>query len=269
MKNIIRMMTLALCLVMLVSAAAADGLTLRDLSADHVYEAKLTRLVKFTGEGMMDHYYVQQGACTDGEYAYCLLESRPDAACGMFKLSLDDWSIVEIVYNVPVEHGNGLAYNSKTNQFVVSHCKPSTNRISILDHDTYAVVDSFDLPMPVLSIAYDEVGDRYVVGHKDGVHFSVLDSEFNVTATYEMVPEFTNNQDCDCDDQYIYLLEWDTAKLYASNVSVYDWEGNFVTSIVLKSMNEVESMFHYGDKIIFPFYTKAADIYEAELKIKK
>ena len=164
---------------------------------------------------------------------------------------------------------HGFFRDVKTNQFVVSHCKPSTNRISILDHDTYAVVDSFDLPMPVLSIAYDEVGDRYVVGHKDGVHFSVLDSEFNVTATYEMVPEFTNNQDCDCDDQYIYLLEWDTAKLYASNVSVYDWEGNFVTSIVLKSMNEVESMFHYGDKIIFPFYTKAADIYEAELKIKK
>ena len=259
MRNIIRLVALVLCLMMLLPAAVAEGLTLRDLSPDHVYEAKLTRLIKFTGEGLMDHYYVQQGACTDGEYAYCLLESRPDAACGMFKLSLEDWSIVEIVYNIPVEHGNGLTYNSKRDQFVVSHCKPSTNRISILTHDTYEVVESF---------AYDEVGDRYVVGHKDGVHFSVLDSEFNITATYEMVPEFTNNQDCDCDDQYIYLLEWDTDKLYASNVSVYDWDGNFVTYIVLKSMNEVESMFHYGDKIIFPFYTKAADLYEAELRIK-
>jgi len=258
----------ALCLLLSCTALAEEKITLADLSAEHVYEAKLTRVVKFMGEGLMDHYYVQQGAATDGEYAYCLLESRPDAACGMFKLSLEDWSIVEIVYNVPVEHGNGLTYNSRTNQFVVSHCKPSTNRISILDHDTYAVLDVFDLPMPVLSIAYDEVGDRYVVGHKDGVHFSVLDSEFNIVATHTMVPEYTNNQDCDCDENFIYLLEWDTDKLYSSNVSVYDWDGNFVTSIVLKSMNEVESMFHFDDRIIFPFYTKQADLYEATLKIK-
>ena len=33
-------------------------------------------------------------------------------------------------------------------------------------------------------------------------------------------------------------------------------------------MNEVESMFHLGDRVILPFYTKAADIYEATL-IKK
>lgn len=266
MKKLISLICLLLCASMFaVTALADETVTLSDVTADGTYEAKLTRTIKFMGEGMLDHYYVQQGSCTDGVYGYFLLESRVDNACALFKLDLNTWEILDVKYNVPVEHGNGMAYNPNTNQFVVAHCKPTTNRLSFLDHDTYEVVGTLDLPFNFLSVGYDAVNDRYVMGHKDGKTWSVLDGEFNEIARHTILDGFCNNQDLDCNENYIYFLEWDTDKLYASNISIYDWDGNYINYIKLKSMNEVESMFHIGDRVILPFYTKAADIYEAEI----
>ena len=195
MKKLLSMLCLLLCAVLLCAPALAEEttVTLNEITTEGAYEARLTRTGKFMGEGMQDHYYVQQGACTDGEFGYCLLESRVDNACAMFKLDLNTWEILEVKYNIPVEHGNGMAYNPKTNQFVVAHCKPTTNRLSFLDHDTYEVVGTLDLPFDFLSVGYDAVNDRYVMGHKDGRTFSILDAEFNETARHTIIEGFCNN----------------------------------------------------------------------------
>lgn len=262
----------ALCLllsVLTISAALADSAPmLCDVTAGTDYTAKLTKKLTFVGEGLQDHYRIQQGAGTDGTYGYFFLLSNPDAACAIFKVDLSDWSIVNTVYNVPVEHGNDLTYNPNTGELIAVHCMPTRNRLSFIDPDTLAVTRTLDLPIDMCSLSYNAARDQYVIGHYDNRHFSIADSEFNILATYDTAEGTFHNQGSDCDDQYIYLLEWDKSKLNANSIVVYDWDGNYVATVVVKSMQEIEAIFHTEDKLVIALNAQRSDVCEATISVK-
>lgn len=259
-----KLFTFCLCVLMLcLSTSLADSeVTLNDIKSVDEYYVKLTRKLRVE---VKNNYYIQQGSATDGEYGYFLVESRADLKCAIYKIDMSNYKIVNQVYDVPVEHGNGMAFNPHTNQFVVVHCKPTSNRLSFIDRDTLSVIDTLDMPIEMASIAYNANRDQYVIGHYGNRHFSILDNEFNILHTYETAEGTINNQDADCDDKYIYLLEWDSAKENANSIVIYDWEGNFVNQITVKSLNEIESMFHIGDQVVLAFYSRQCDIQEARI----
>ena len=259
---------LVLCLVcsmLLCSAMAETAYGLNGITADGTYEAKVTRKIRFMGEGLLDHYYIMQGAATDGEYGYFIVESRAMTLCSIVKIDLDTWEIVDRVYELPLDHGNSMTYNPKLDQFIVVHCKPNGQRLSFLDRETLTVVSTLDMPITMCSISYNEKRDQYVIGHYDNKHFSVCDSEFNILATYDTYEDTFNNQGSDCDDEYIYLIEWDKKMLNSNHIMVYDWDGNYVNQVTVKSMNEIESLFHTADKLVITFFAQQADVYEAEI----
>lgn len=262
---------LALCLLvslLLCSAAADEAYGLNEIGAEGTYEAKVTRKIRFMGEGLLDHYYIMQGAATDGEYGYFIVESRAETKCSIVKIDLATWEIVDRVYDLPTDHGNSMAYNAKLDQFVIVHCKPNGQRLSFLDRETLSVVSTLDMPITMCSISYNEARDQYVIGHYDNRHFSICDSAFNILATYDTYGDTFNNQGSDCDDKYIYLIEWDKQQLNSNHIIVYDWDGNYVNQVTVKSMNEIESMFHTADKLVITFFAQQADVYEAEIVVK-
>ena len=165
-----------------------------------------------------------------------------------------------------VDHGNGMAYNPKTKQLIVSHCTDHPNRLSFIDKDTLTITGSVEMPMRVISVTYNESRDQYVVVHNHDRQFSILDSQFNILSTYDMVEDMFSNQDIDCDDQYIYLLQWQSNNGSKVNyIGVYDWDGNYVNRIKVRSLSEIESMFHIGDRVILAFYAGQVIVGEAQL----
>lgn len=260
---------LAILLILLMtipSALAAETVNLCDITADGTYQAVLTKKTYFLGDGLQDHYKVQQGCATDGEFAYFLLESKVTLKCALFKVDLDDWSIVDVRYDVPVGHGNDMTYNPKTGLLVVVHNKPDYDTISFIDPDTLEIVGQKKLSVNMFCIAYNETRDIYVVGLSGSQNFSFLDSEFNEIAFHPVEHTGYITQGCDCDDNYIYFPQWDD-KNYANYIIVYDWDGNFVNKIRVKNMNEIESMCHVGDQVIIAFYAAKTVVYEAEIQV--
>ena len=261
-----QMLKIALCVMLslaclLSSALAEETIKLTDVTAEGTYTANLKRLARMAPEGLKDHYKVQQGCATDGTYGYFILESQIDYKCSLWKTDLATWEVLDVRYELPLDHGNDMTYNPKLNQLVVVHNKPRYNMISFVDPETLEIVDSKELSVNMFSIAYNETRDQYVVGLSGSKDFAILDSEFNVIETHMGKDLGYTTQGCDCDDTYIYFPMWDKPN-YANYIFVYDWDGNFINTVKLKSMDEVESMCHVGDQFYIAFYAAVSYVYE-------
>ena len=121
--------TILLCcfLAMTLCAHADAPVNLSDISAGASYYFKNT--TKLRAE-VKNSYFIQQGSATDGEYGYFLALSNEKGDCTILKVDLSDYTIVSETPGVAVDHGNGMAYNPKTKQLIVSHCTDHPNRLS-------------------------------------------------------------------------------------------------------------------------------------------
>ncbi len=245
------------------TAHADEAVELKSINTTDSYYFKNSTKLRVYAKSS---YCIQQGSATDGEYGYFLLMSNLKGDCSILKVNLEDYQIIQEVVGLSVDHGNGMAYNSKTNQFVVAHCKPNGTRLSFIDRDTLTITGFVEMPMVVISITYNERYDQYVVVHNKDRQFSILDNQFQILHTYDLAEDMFSNQDIDCDDQYIYLLQWVNNKGSNENhIGVYDWDGNYINRISVRSLNEIESMFHIDNQIVLAFYAGRPIINEGQL----
>ncbi len=97
---------LVLCLVLCTASALAEDITLSNMDVDTPLKATLRRITHITGEDTREHrhYRVQQGSCTDGKYAYMILESQTDYKGSLWKVDLADGHVVDCVYGLSLIH---------------------------------------------------------------------------------------------------------------------------------------------------------------------
>ena len=259
---------LAVFLLFCTVAGAEGALTPRDINAADAFAFSLKRLLVLTPPDTEEHrnYYVQQGCCTDGTYAYTILENQKIGKCSIWKMNLQDWSVEKVQYNLPVDHGNDITYNPVLNQLIVVHNKPNYNRLSFVDPDTLEVVATRTMPYRMYSISYEPERNQYVIGLSGTYHYVILDADFNELAYYKGVETGFTKQNLDSDVNFIYFSQWKGGSK-GNVVMVYDWEGNFVTQIRVKSYQEIESLLHVGDEWYITCYSeRAAHIYKATLE---
>lgn len=256
----------ALALGWMISGQAL-ATTLSEVTAEQNYKMELKRVLRLTAEEGMsyNHYKVQQGSCTDGTYAYFVLESQKDYKCCLVKVRLSDWTEVERKYGLEIDHGNDLTYNAKINRIVAIHNKPNYNTLSFIDPDTLEVVEQKTLDARMYCIAYCENRDQYVVGLTGGFQHVVMDGDFNVVDFVQGVDTGLVRQGVDCDEQYIYFPQC-TENNFVNQIVVYDWEGNYVNTVKVSAFQEIESMFHVGDETYIAFNAAGSYVYRAELK---
>ena len=53
--------------------------------------------------------------------------------------------------------------------------------------------------------------------------------------------------------------------MYASYIVVYDWDGNHINTIKVKTMSEIEDLFHVGDSLYIAFVAAKSVVYEAAI----
>ncbi len=211
----------------------------------------------------VDGFTTMQGGCTDGTYAYFLLEKKNvmDAQgvghsyCMLFKVDMTTWEVVGQSEALAVDHGNSMTYCTKTNQLLVAHCQNRTQEFSYIDPDTLTVTGSKSLGRNFYSITYNATYDKYVIGIKGTDKFVIYDGEFNPLGEYQGVQLHENGklayQNIYCDDDYIYIT-------YTGDVNAimcYDWNGYFCGVLKVDSYQENEAMFQVGDQYYMTFYT--------------
>ena len=93
---------LLLCLTAAAFAAEAP-LTLRDVTPEGNYKIKLTRRIMLSppNELATRNYHVQQGATTDGEFAYMIMENQADHLCSIWKVNMQDWTVLRSLFPSP------------------------------------------------------------------------------------------------------------------------------------------------------------------------
>lgn len=209
-----------------------------------------------------------QGGYTDGKYHYQLFIQKDNASneenniVRLVKYDMEKGLMMKVSAFLPLNHANDMTYNSKLGVFVVVHNNPHRSWVSYVDPQTLAVTETIDIGMDIYCIGYNEARDEYAVGISGGQSFCRLDADFkrvdDVTFAPTPLTDGYVTQGAACDENFIYFV------LYAENViTVYDWDGNFVTLIRLSVQGEPENL-TVVDGIIYVVtgYKKQALVYE-------
>ncbi len=179
-----------------------------------------------------------QGGCSDGTYYYQAFIQKDSASnevenvVRIVKVDLETGKRIQVSGDLDLNHSNDITYNSKTKQLVVCHNNPYRTKLSIIDPETLEFVKSVEIDVKIYSIEYNAKRDMYVVGLSNGQTFRFLDADFKLydNIVHEPTPQTKGytTQGVACDDDLIYFV------LYKQNViTVYDWEGDFVSLIEL------------------------------------
>ena len=203
--------------------------------------------------------YSAQGGYTDGTYYYQAFiekasgDTSNTGTANRVRICQYDMSGNELINTLvepdtstsfSLDHANDITYNSRIERFLVSHAAPGYTEISYFKLDissetptlTYEKTDTIDYN--IISIAYHEDTDRYVVGLKGTKAFRILDSDFDAI-TPELTPISNDSgyvtQGVTCDDNYVYFVLYGKDD-YNNVIAIYDWDGNHVRTIDLESV---------------------------------
>ena len=205
------------------------------LSASDTLVAQKTEEL-FTMKAPNPTNWPQGGCIKDGYYyqAFILKDSannEKNNTVMIAKYEIETGKFIKSSNSLPLNHCNDITYNSKRGCFVVCHNNPYRTKVSLLDPDSLKVIETIDIGNSIYSIDYNASRDCYVVGFSGGQTFGVLNSEFKpVSGPFDPTTRTKGytTQGVTSDDRYIYFV------LYKENViTVYDWDGNFVTLIEL------------------------------------
>lgn len=226
-----------------VTLSGAEQLAETLLSSDSL-RAQAKKIGHIEHDGVS---HISQGGYTDGTYHY-QLHIKKDTASNeennivrLVKYDIAAKTIVQISDPLPLNHANDLTYNPKRGVFLAVHNNPHREWVSIIDPETLTVIETVTIDFRIYSIAYNEARDQYVVGLSGGQTFRFLDADLKPVSdeVYQPTPQTTGytTQGVACDDRFIYFV------LYQKNViTVYDWEGRFVSLISLTMADEPENI---------------------------
>lgn len=191
-----------------------------------------------------------QGGIKVGQYLYtAYVNSSTNASGWIVKYDMEGNEIARTA-ELNLGHANDIAYNSKLDRLVLAHCAPVGNQVSIIDHGTLTIEQTYYISQSIYCIDYNATQDQYVVGINGGQKFQILNSNFtpvNNTYTVYEPPEGADfvsyvTQGCTSDDKYIYFGISDYAKdTHTGNyIAVYNWSGEFQTVIHIPFSGQTE-----------------------------
>ncbi len=221
----------------------------------------------------MHQYDTLQGSCTDGTYAYYLLYNRKAVNCKLVKVKRSNLKVAGVSGILDVAHGNDMTYDSHRKRLVIVHSTGvDPKRLTSVDPNTLAVIESKHVQIPkklaggstadaagataFSGLAYSSGRKQYAVLLSHNYNFVILDSNLD-PVRYVKVSKKNNYlvQGIDATDDYIMLAQSPkTSKQKYNIITVYDWDGKYISKINVKKGYEIESIYHVGSKYYAGFY---------------
>ena len=262
-----------------------------DLGVSSIGITAAFRFNTYSLAGSPTGYTVMQGGCTDGKYAYLLMENQAGNYSNTYlhttrvvKVRLSDNALIAVSQPLPLHHSNDACYNSKTGLLVVALNGKQADTVAFIDPDTLQIVGRQVLPYSIYSIAYEPLSDRYVVGlstnanGSSGRDYAILDGNFNVLMPFVNVGPYTHysetkptTQGIDCDSRYIYsVLGVNGEDGWTNWLVVHDWNGNYVCAKLLPDVTaESENLFHVGSDFYVAFNGGSDPVYRFRITFRE
>lgn len=254
-------------------SAAKSVKSTRTAKASPLKKKKKVFEIRSWAKQKMYQYDTLQGSCTDGTYAYYLLNNRSAGMCKVVKVKRSNLKVAGVSGALDVAHGNDMTYDSNKNRLVIVHSTGADpKRLTSVNPQTLTVTDSTHVQIPkklaggttsdasgataFTGIAYSSGRKQYAVLLSHNYNFVLLDS--NMTPIQYVKVSKKNNytvQGIDATDDYIMVAQSPkTSKQKYNIISVYDWDGNYISKINVKKGYEIESIYHVGSKYYAGFY---------------
>ena len=213
-------------------------------------------------------YVVAQGCCSDGKYIYGVIRKSDDSGVIIRKHKLSDGSYVATSEELFLGHGNDLTYDAKNDRIVCAQGQSLGGVLVFIDPHTLTITGSVELDTKAGAITYNEKTDRYAIS-RGGKTLEILNSDFEIIASYQRTDKTGYTaQGMGSDDHYLYFPM--SFKDRKNIVVVYDWDGNYITTVKSDVTREAESMFWVNGKYYFAhnYFLEGMNVWEGEFTIE-
>lgn len=254
-------------------SASSNTKTGRTTKVSVLSKKKKTFEIRAWAKQKMYQYDTLQGSCTDGTYAYYLLNNRKNSRCKIVKVKRSTLKVTKVSGALDVGHGNDMTYDSVKKQLVIVHSTGKDPKaLTSVNPSTLAVTASKHITIPkklaggsetdaknatsFTGLAYSSGRRQYVVLLSHNYNFVILDGNMN-PVQYVKVSKKDNYtmQGIDATDDYILVAQSPkTSKQKYNIITIYDWDGNYISKINVKKGYEIESIYHVGSKFYAGFY---------------
>lgn len=254
-------------------SASSNTKTSRTAKAKVLSKKKKTFEIRTWAKQKMYQFDTLQGSCTDGTYAYYLLHNSKTSRSKIVKVKRSSLKVVKVSAALDVGHGNDMTYNSNKKRIVIVHSTGKDPKaLTSVNPNTLTVTQSQHITIPkklaggtetdaknataFTGLAYSSGRRQYVVLLSHNYNFVVLDADMN-PVRYVKVKKKNNYtmQGIDATDDYILVAQSPkSAKQKYNIITVYDWDGNYISKINAKKGYEIESIYHVGSKYYAGFY---------------
>lgn len=213
-------------------------------------------------------YVVAQGCCSDGKYIYGVIRKSDDSGVIIRKHKLSDGSYVATSEELFLGHGNDLTYDAKNDRIVCAQGQSLGGVLVFIDPHTLTITGSVELDTKAGAITYNEKTDRYAIS-RGGKTLEILNSDFEIIASYQRTDKTGYTaQGMGSDDHYLYFPM--SFKDRKNIVVVYDWDGNYITTVKSDVTREAESMFWVNGKYYFAhnYFLEGMNVWEGKFTIE-
>lgn len=245
-----------------VTVTMDSALSVADMVASgHPITTASTKRVQTT---VYREYNVGQGACSDGTYAYFVLRNSGDTGSVVVKHRLDDGSFVAVSEPLKLGHGNDMTFDTKNNRLVIAHGQSEGKILTLVDPETLTLIRDIDIPKGSGAITYSVAKDRYAIS-QGGSTLHILDGDFKWIVSYSRTDKTGYTaQGMGSDEDYIYFPMSGSSD---NVLVVYDWEGNYITTITVPVNHESESMFWVNGRYYVAYNHGGEALYELAFTI--
>ncbi len=224
------------------------------------------------------YYDTLQGGCINGNFGYFVLYNRNKEKCKIAKFNLNTGKCLKVSAVLPIAHGNDLTYNPDKNIIVAVHSTENGRKVSIINPETLKIkstkIININKPLPGMSesrrtsfkgigaIAYNEEHQQYVARIKTLNDLLFLDSNLNPVRYARLTKEDKQTfQGMDTAGDYVLVGQSFKKSSDYNLISVYDWNGNYVSKVNIKKGYELECLFHSESNYYAGFYTSYYQTY--------
>ena len=209
-------------------------------------------------------YGIGQGSASDGTYVYFVLRNSGDTGSVITKHRMDDGSFVAVSPVLKLGHGNDMTYDAKNHRLVVAHGQSEGQILTLVNPDTLELIKDIGIPKGSGAITYSVAKDRYAIS-QGGSTLHILDSDFTWIASYTRTDKTGYTaQGMGSDEDYVYFPMSGSKD---NVLVVYDWSGNYITTITVPVDHESESMFWVNNTYYIAYNTAGEAVYETVFEI--
>lgn len=227
---------------------------------ENIENHKITSTLKTKIQAPNDHKKLTS-VCYDGErYAYLVFESENNTSV-ICKYDMKSDSQKRVSTALAISGINGIC--CKKNSIVLLY---GDKNVVALDNSSFEKISNYVLFSSSTDIAYSKKHDKFFATLADG-SISVLNSELEHIFVISPIDATAKITSITCNSKYIFTL---TAVESGSEVIVYDFDGNYVSTASVFDVSNTPVSFYCDNEVFYMAYQgeNGALIYRTEITKK-